>query len=400
MEEEEGDPFSCFGGEDDDDVDDGATVLTTASTSTTSANPNRKPKPKPMSKKRSEDCGVLSYHHGTEAAMLAHVRNAVADLAPPSVTDCLGWKGSAADLASAAVLAAIDEFCQSRHWMMHVGPDKGHILAQKLYGAVKERDLGPRKTFVCVELGTYCGYASVLLGRTLREAAERPAESGEGAANLECRLYTVEINPEYFAISRELIRLAQLETTIVLVEIPLEINIMETEDAAADIVSSQIWATEAKNRQQQHQHQHNGQREGLTSSLPQIDFLLIDHDKDAYLTDLKRLEREGLVRAGSIVVADNVLFARIDDYREYVQSLAKQGIVATEIIMSQIEYSDEELLGDDGYNGGCNNDGDNETGGGEDHHSSSHLFRDGIEITHYKRNPQSDKEDRVDRSSP
>ena len=400
MEEEEGDPFSCFGGEDDDDVDDGATVLTTASTSTTSANPNHKPKPKPMSKKRSEDCGVLSYHHGTEAAMLAHVRNAVADLAPPSVTDCLGWKGSAADLASAAVLAAIDEFCQSRHWMMHVGPDKGHILAQKLYGAVKERDLGPRKTFVCVELGTYCGYASVLLGRTLREAAERPAESGEGAANLECRLYTVEINPEYFAISRELIPLAQLETTIVLVEIPLEINIMETEDAAADIVSSQIWATEAKNRQQQHQHQHNGQREGLTSSLPQIDFLLIDHDKDAYLTDLKRLEREGLVRAGSIVVADNVLFARIDDYREYVQSLAKQGIVTTETIMTQIEYADEELLGDDGYHGGSNNDGDNETDGEEDHHSSSHLFRDGIEITHYKRNPQSDKEDRVDRSSP
>jgi len=386
MEEDEGDPFSCFGSEDDDNVDDGATVLTTASTST-SANPNHKPKPKPASKKRSEDCGVLSYHHGTEAAMLAHVRNAVADLAPPSVTDCLGWKGSAADLASAAVLAAIDEFCQSRHWMMHVGPDKGHILAQKLYNAVKERDLGPRETFVAVELGTYCGYASVLLGRTLREVTERPAESGEGGANLECRLYTVEINPEYFAISRELIRLSLLDETVVLVEIPVEINVMETEDAAADIVSSQIWAAEAKNRQR-----HN-QRGGAISSLPQIDFLFIDHDKDAYLTDLKRLERERLVRAGSIVVADNVLFARIDDYREYVQNLAKQGIVTTETIMSQIEYADEEQLGDDGHHGDSNNDGDNKTDGEEDHRSSSHLFRDGIEITHYKRNPQSDKEE-------
>ena len=100
--------------------------------------------------------------------------------------------------------------------MMHVGPDKGHILAQKLYNAVKERDLGPRETFVSVELGTYCGYASVLLGRTLREVTERPAESGEGGANLECRLYTVEINPEYFAISRELIRLSLLDETVVL----------------------------------------------------------------------------------------------------------------------------------------------------------------------------------------
>jgi hypothetical protein len=173
---------------------------------------------------------------------------------------------------------------------------------------------------------------------------------------------------------------------------------METEDAAADIVSSQIWAAEAKNRQRQ--QRHNDQRGGLISSLPQIDFLFIDHDKDAYLTDLKRLEREGLVRTGSIVVADNVLFARIDDYREYVQSLAKQGIVTTETILCQIEYADEGSLQDDGHHGGGNNDGGNETGGEEDHHSSSHLFRDGIEITHYKRNPQSDKEDRVDRSSP
>lgn len=238
-----------------------------------------------------------------------------------------------------------------------------------------------------VELGTYCGYASVLLGRTLREVTERPAESGEGGANLECRLYTVEINPEYFAISRELIRLSLLDETVVLVEIPVEINVMETEDAAADIVSSQIWAAEAKNRQR-----HN-QRGGTISSLPQIDFLFIDHDKDAYLTDLKRLERERLVRAGSIVVADNVLFARIDDYREYVQSLAKQGIVTTETIMSQIEYADEEELGDDRHHRDSNNDGDNKTDGEDDHRSSSHLFRDGIEVTHYKRNPQSDKEE-------
>ena len=60
--------------------------------------------------------------------------------------------------------------------------------------------------------------------------------------------------------------------------------------------------------------------------------------------------------------------------------------------MSQIEYADEEQQ-DDGYHGDSNNDDDNKTDGEEDHRSSSHLFRDGIEVTHYKRNPQSDKEE-------
>ena len=98
-------------------------------------------------------------------------------------------------------------------------------------------------------------------------------------------------------LSREHIRLARLEDTITLVEIPVEINIMETEDAAAGIVSNRISADEAKLRRQSDEHEM--QRDGLVSTLPKIDFLLIDHDKDAYHPDLIRLEREGLVTRGS-----------------------------------------------------------------------------------------------------
>ena len=228
---------------------------------------------------------------------------------------------------------------------------------------------------MCVELGTYCGYSSVLLGRTLREAG----------TDFPCRLYTVEVNPAYFQISRELIRLARLEDTITLVEIPVEINVMETEDAAAGIVSNRIWADEAKLRRQQNEHEK--QRDGLASSLPKIDFLLIDHDKDAYRTDQIRLEREGLVRAGSIVVADNVLFAQIDDYREYCRSLATKGLVTTELVLTQIEYADLEIPEDDGSNKNDGSGGDDDAGGTED----ADLFRDGIEITHYKRNPLADR---------
>ena len=330
---------------------------------------------------------MLSYHAGTEVSMLAHVRNAVADLALPSSAEdssALEWEGSAADLASAAVLAAVDEFCQSRHWMMHVGPEKGRIVTQVLRDAIREQ----AESCICAEFGTYCGYSSVLLGRTLREEAAAMAASG---TNLQCQLYTVEVNPAYFKISRELIRLARLQDTITLVEIPVEINVMETEDAAAGIVSNRIWADEAKSRREQ--QEQDEQRDGLAPSLPKIDFLLIDHDKDAYRTDLIRLEREGLIRGGSVVVADNVVFAQIDDYRQYCQSLEKKGIVTTELVMTQIEYADEETSEDDGSKG---NDGSgSDADGAEDD-----LFRDGIEITHYKRNPLADKEDWLDRSAP
>jgi hypothetical protein len=105
------------------------------------------------------------------------------------------------------------------------------------------------------------------------------------------------------------------------------------------------------------------------------------------------LEREGLIRGGSVVVADNVLFAQIDDYREYVRSLATKGLVTTEIVMTQIEYAGEEISEDDGSN---SKDGSGSDAGG----TEDDLFRDGIEITHYKRNPLADEEDWLDRSAP
>ena len=381
---EEDDPFSCFdGGDDDDDVNHDAVVSASSAKAppiATSANhQHQSTRTRTAKPKRSEDCGVLSYHHGTEVAMLAHVRNAVADLVLPSAANdgsSSEWEGSAADIASAAVLAAVDEFCRSRHWMMHVGPSKGRIVTQVLRDAIRERRSDSERKFVCVELGTYCGYSSVLLGRTLREAG----------TDFPCRLYTVEVNPAYFQISRELIRLARLEDTITLVEIPVEINVMETEDAAAGIVSSRISADEAKLRRQQDEHEN--QRDRLASSLPpKIDFLLIDHDKDAYRPDLIRLEREGLVRAGSVVVADNVLFAQIDDYREYTRSLATKDLVSTKLVLTQIEYADVEIPEDDGSNKNDGSGGDDDAGGTED----ADLFRDGIEITHYKRNPLADR---------
>jgi hypothetical protein len=70
-----------------------------------------------------------------------------------------------------------------------------------------------------------------------------------------------------------------------------------------------------------------------------IDFLFLDHDKDAYLADLQKLEQTLIVR-GTHVAADNVIFAQIDNYRTYVNALASQGIVNTKLVEIQLEYSE------------------------------------------------------------
>lgn len=52
----------------------------------------------------------------------------------------------------------------------------------------------------------------------------------------------------------------------------------------------------------------------------QIDFLFIDHVKDLYLRDLKLALALGLLKPGTIVVADNVLTPGAPEYRAFVES--------------------------------------------------------------------------------
>ncbi len=50
-----------------------------------------------------------------------------------------------------------------------------------------------------------------------------------------------------------------------------------------------------------------------------LDFLFLDHDKDAYLTDLQSILERGWLRRGSIVVADNVKVPGAPKYRGYMR---------------------------------------------------------------------------------
>ena len=90
---------------------------------------------------RSDACGVLKFHSGTEDEMLR-------------VVAAEAQRGDVSD-----TLAVIDRFCRSRHWMMHVGDVKGAILR----GAACAAAPG-----LWVELGAYCGYSAVLLASQMQ----------------------------------------------------------------------------------------------------------------------------------------------------------------------------------------------------------------------------------------
>jgi catechol O-methyltransferase len=50
-----------------------------------------------------------------------------------------------------------------------------------------------------------------------------------------------------------------------------------------------------------------------------LDFLFLDHDKDAYLDDLKSILGRGWLHRGSIAVADNVRVPGAPRYRAYMR---------------------------------------------------------------------------------
>jgi catechol O-methyltransferase len=51
-----------------------------------------------------------------------------------------------------------------------------------------------------------------------------------------------------------------------------------------------------------------------------FDFIFIDHDKEDYLLDFKLLENAGLIKRGTMIVADNIIYPGVPDYVNYVRN--------------------------------------------------------------------------------
>lgn len=165
---------------------------------------------------------------------------------------------------------------------MNVGDEKGTILDSVVC------ELNPATV---LELGTYCGYS------TVRIACLLPPGS---------KLITLEFNPDYAAIARQVIEWAGLENKVQLVQ-----------GASGD------WIPKIK------------EHFGVTS----FDLVFLDHWKDRYLPDTQLLEECGLLRKGSVLLADNVICPGTPDYLAYVRSSPSY---ESQYFKSHLEYTQAE----------------------------------------------------------
>nr|XP_046253218.1 catechol O-methyltransferase A [Scatophagus argus] len=163
-----------------------------------------------------------------------------------------------------SVIRAIDHFCKHTEWAMNVGDEK------------------------VLELGTYCGYSVVRITRLLPPAT---------------KVITVEMNPEYAYVARQVIQHAGLQNKVCVLE-------GESTDLIPKMASM--------------------------FGIQSFDFVFLDHWKDRYLPDIRLLEDCGLLTRGSVVLADNVVCPGAPDYLSYIRSSLKY---SSRFYQAHLEYT-------------------------------------------------------------
>lgn len=180
-----------------------------------------------------------------------------------------------------SVIDHIDEYCSKKEWAMNVGDEKGLILDQVL------KETEPLEV---LELGTYCGYSAIRIARLLKPGA---------------RLLTVEINPDNASVAKQMIQFAGVEDKV-------QILLGSTE-------------TVIPNLRTQHGVKH-------------FDFVFIDHFKNRYSPDTMLLEEYGLLRKGTVLLADNVVLPGAPEFLEHVRTSGRYDCTN---YPAHVEYSDK-----------------------------------------------------------
>lgn len=181
-------------------------------------------------------------------------------------------------------LAQLDEFAYRKSFLVSVGDEKGALLD----AAVRRAD--PR---LAVELGTYCGYGA------LRIAIAAPAAT----------VVSVELSEANADVARRIWRHA----------------------GVGDRVTCVVGTIGDGGRTLEILEREHGCAAGS------VDLLFIDHDKDAYLTDLLSIVGRGWLHPGSIVVADNVGIPGAPTYRRYMRE-QQDRLWRTEEHRTHVEY--------------------------------------------------------------
>ncbi|XP_043924635.1 catechol O-methyltransferase [Protopterus annectens] len=161
------------------------------------------------------------------------------------------------------VVNAIDKYCSEQEWAMNVGDKKGLILDQVLQAC---------NPHTVLELGTYCGYSAVRMASLLKPGA---------------RLLTVDIEPYHLSIARQIVEFAGVQEKVTLLS-----------------GSSNEIIPQLKDKYQ----------------VDTVDFAFLDHFKSRYTPDTKLLEECGLLKKGSVLLADNVINPGAPDFLQYVRT--------------------------------------------------------------------------------
>jgi len=197
--------------------------------------------------------------------------------APPRTTQAAAYvKQHARSGDPEDVLRILDKFAEEERWLMSVGPEKGPLV-QEMANRL------PANARI-LELGAYCGYSSVLLARAFGPSAS---------------VVSIEIDADSVASARSNAAVAGLSDRITFIHGPSTKTIAQLEGT--------------------------------------FDLVFLDHWKDLYLPDLQLIEQRKLIKAGSIVVADNVgKIFQPDIYLNYIRNC---GHYESENRPANIEYT-------------------------------------------------------------
>lgn len=159
------------------------------------------------------------------------------------------------------VITTIDRFAYEHSYLINVGDEKGLLL-----------DAAVQRTCpaTALELGTYCGYGALRIARAAPQA----------------QVFSVELSAANAEVARRIWAHAGVADRVHCV-------VGTIGDGGATL-------------------------DALGFSPGQLDFLFIDHDKDAYLPDLQTILDRGWLRRGAVVVTDNVGIPGAPRYRAYM----------------------------------------------------------------------------------
>lgn len=173
-----------------------------------------------------------------------------------------------------AVCNAIDDFAATiPRGLMTIGSEKREFITKMLATAE------PAPT-VFLEFGSYVGYSAICLASAMMARA---------IPGQRVRYVSFEKNPIIAAVAASLADLAGLRDVI-------SIHVGSASESLTRLV-----------------------KEG-TVSKGMVDFMLLDHWKDFYISDLQLCEKFSLLRPGSVVLADNIIFPGAPEYLTYVQT--------------------------------------------------------------------------------